>query len=45
MRAGLTQRARIVLLAAEGEANVRIAELLGVSVPRDGVAEPAWLGR
>jgi transposase len=33
VRAGLAQRARIVLLAAEGMANTRIAELVGVSRP------------
>ena len=33
MRAGLAQRARIVLLAADGLANSRIAELVGVSRP------------
>ncbi len=32
-KAGLAQRARIVLLAADGVANARIAELAGVSVP------------
>ena len=32
-RAGLAQRARIVLLAAEGTSNTRIAELVGVSRP------------
>src|SRR5215212_7180064 len=32
-RAGLTARARIVLLAAEGTSNVTIAELVGVSRP------------
>ena len=33
VRAGLAQRARIVLLAADGLANTRIAELVGVSRP------------
>ena len=33
VRAGLAQRARIVLLAADGLANARIAELVGVSRP------------
>jgi transposase len=33
VRAGLAQRARIVLLAADGEANVAIAERVGVSRP------------
>jgi transposase len=33
VRAGLAQRARIVLLAAEGIPNTRIAELVGVSRP------------
>jgi len=33
VRAGLAQRARIVLLAAEGLSNTRIAELVGVSRP------------
>ena len=32
-RAGLAQRARIVLLAAEGASNTRIAEMVGVSRP------------
>ncbi|NVM96940.1 IS630 family transposase, partial [Arthrobacter wenxiniae] len=41
VRAGLAQRSRIVLLAAEGLANVRIAELAGVSVP----TVAAWRGR
>lgn len=35
MRAGLAQRARIVLLAADGFANTRIAELVGVSRATD----------
>ena len=33
VRAGLAQRARIVLLAADGEPNVVIAEKVGVSRP------------
>jgi transposase len=33
VRAGLAQRARIVLLAADGESNTTIAEKLGVSRP------------
>jgi transposase len=33
VRAGLAQRARIVLLAADGESNTRIAERVGVSRP------------
>jgi transposase len=33
VRAGLAQRARIVLLAADGESNTAIAELVGVSRP------------
>jgi transposase len=33
VRAGLAQRARIVLLAADGLSNTRIAELIGVSRP------------
>src|SRR5829696_1042645 len=33
VRAGLAQRARIVLLAADGLSNTRIAELMGVSRP------------
>ena len=33
VRAGLAQRARIVLLAADGISNTRIAELMGVSRP------------
>jgi transposase len=33
VRAGLAQRARIVLLAADGEANTAIAERMGVSRP------------
>ncbi len=33
VRAGLAQRARIVLLAAEGVSNSRIAEQVGVSRP------------
>ena len=33
VRAGLAQRARIVLLAADGLSNTRIAELVGVSRP------------
>jgi transposase len=33
VRAGLAQRARIVLLAADGESNTAIAELAGVSRP------------
>jgi transposase len=33
VRAGLAQRARIVLLAADGVSNTRIAELVGVSRP------------
>lgn len=41
VRAGLTQRARIVLLAAEGWANTRIAELPGVSFP----TVAAWRNR
>ena len=40
-RAGLAQRARIVLLAAEGESNTAIAEKVGVSRPT--VLE--WRGR
>jgi len=32
-RAGLAQRARIVLLAADGESNTAIAEKVGVSRP------------
>lgn len=41
VRAGLAQRARIVLLAADGVANVRIAQLVGVSVP----TVTAWRNR
>jgi len=41
IRAGLAQRARIVLLAADGESSTRIAELVGVS--RATVA--AWRSR
>src|SRR5215212_4584183 len=33
VRAGLAQRARIVLLASQGVSNTRIAELVGVSRP------------
>ena len=33
VRAGLAQRARIVLLASQGASNTRIAELVGVSRP------------
>ena len=33
MRSGVSRRARIVLLAAEGQANSRISEVVGVSVP------------
>ncbi len=33
IRAGLVQRARIVLLAADGRANAEIARMVGVSVP------------
>ena len=33
IRAGLAQRARIVLLAADGVSNTEIAELVGVSRP------------
>jgi len=33
VRAGLAQRARIVLLAADGVSNTDIAELVGVSRP------------
>ena len=33
VRAGLAQRARIVLLAADGVSNTAIAELVGVSRP------------
>ena len=33
VRAGLAQRARIVLLAADGETNVAISEKVGVSRP------------
>ncbi len=33
MSAGLVQRARIVLLAAEGESNAEVARLVGVSLP------------
>ena len=33
VRAGLAQRARIVLLAAEGVPNVEVARLVGVSLP------------
>ncbi len=33
IRAGLAQRARIVLLAAEGESSVQVARLVGVSLP------------
>ncbi|WP_372460864.1 helix-turn-helix domain-containing protein [Gordonia paraffinivorans] len=32
-RAGLARRARIVMLAADGMANTRISEVVGVSVP------------
>ena len=39
--AGAAQRARIVLLAADGESNVRIAELVGVSRP----TVTAWRAR
>ncbi|WP_374223568.1 IS630 family transposase [Arthrobacter sp. ISL-30] len=39
--AGLAQRARIVLLASEGVANYRIAELVGVSQP----TVTSWRGR
>jgi hypothetical protein len=41
VRAGLAQRARIVLLAADGVANVQIAALVGVSVP----TVTAWRSR
>lgn len=41
VRAGLAQRARIVLLAADGVANVQIAALVGgVRAHGDGLAEP-----
>ena len=40
VRAGLAQRARIVLLAAEGFSNTRMAELVGMSRPVIG-----WRGR
>ena len=33
MPAGLVQRARIVLLAAEGEGNAQVARIVGVSLP------------
>ncbi len=37
MRAGLAQRARIVLLAADGVSNAEIARLVGVSLPTVGL--------
>ncbi len=48
-RAGLAQRARIVLLAADGMPNAEIAERVGVSRPtvnrwRARYAEPGWPG-
>ena len=39
--AGAAKRARIVLLAAEGVANARITELVGVSLP----TVMSWRGR
>ena len=39
--AGLAQRARIVLLAAEGRSNVEVARLVGVSLP----TVRSWRGR
>jgi transposase len=33
VEAGVARRARIVLMAADGAANTRIAEVVGVSVP------------
>ncbi|WUK77150.1 IS630 family transposase [Kribbella sp. NBC_00359] len=49
VRAGLAQRARIVLLASQGVSNTRIAELVGVSRPtvigwRDRYAERGLAG-
>ncbi|MEU4198345.1 IS630 family transposase [Kribbella sp. NPDC026611] len=49
VRAGLAQRARIVLLASQGLSNTRIAELVGVSRPtvigwRDRYAERGLAG-
>jgi len=41
MRAGLVQRARIILLASEGVPNTRIAAAVGVSVP----TVLAWRGK
>ncbi len=41
VRAGIAQRARIVLLAADGVANVEVARLVGVSLPTVGL----WRGR
>jgi hypothetical protein len=47
VRAGLAQRARIVLLASEGVRNVDIAQRVGVSRPtvnvwRSRMLRPAW---
>ena len=49
IRAGLAQRARIVLLAADGVSNNEIAERVGVARPtvnlwRERYAEPGWRG-
>ncbi|WP_372494563.1 helix-turn-helix domain-containing protein [Pseudarthrobacter humi] len=41
MKAGLVQRARTILMAADGAPNSRIAEAVGVSVP----TVLAWRGR
>ena len=47
IRAGLAQRARIVLLAADGVSNTEIADWVGVSRPtvigwRDRYASSGW---
>ena len=49
VRAGMAQRARIVLLASEGLRNAEIADRVGVSRPTvnvggPGMSMPAWLG-
>ncbi|WP_203675942.1 helix-turn-helix domain-containing protein, partial [Cellulomonas phragmiteti] len=43
--AGAARRARIVLLAADGEANARIAQVVGVSVPTVLLWRGRYLGK
>ena len=45
IRAGLAQRARIVLLAAEGSANYEIAERVGVTRPTVNLWRTRYAGR